>query len=62
MNCRRAMVSLIDKETQYFVAESSKTLNLEDKYVYIARYVVSPNIPPAPSPRIQKMRYGQGYG
>jgi hypothetical protein len=32
MNTRRALVSLIDRDRQYFVAESSKTLNLEDRY------------------------------
>lgn len=31
LNTRRAMISLIDQDTQYFVAESSKTLNLEDR-------------------------------
>lgn len=30
LNAQRAMVSLIDRETQYFVAESTKTLNLGD--------------------------------
>ncbi|KAF2655975.1 hypothetical protein K491DRAFT_406427 [Lophiostoma macrostomum CBS 122681] len=29
-NAQRAMVSLIDQETQYFVAESTKTLHLDD--------------------------------
>jgi hypothetical protein len=29
-NCRRSMVSLLDRDTQYFIAESSKTLSLED--------------------------------
>ncbi|ORY11716.1 hypothetical protein BCR34DRAFT_483734, partial [Clohesyomyces aquaticus] len=29
-NAQRAMVSLIDRETQYFVAESTKTLQLDD--------------------------------
>jgi hypothetical protein len=32
LNVRRAMVSLIDRDTQYFVAESSKTLALDDTY------------------------------
>jgi hypothetical protein len=30
LNAQRAMVSLIDRETQYFVAESTKTLNLDN--------------------------------
>ncbi|KZF23986.1 hypothetical protein L228DRAFT_266356 [Xylona heveae TC161] len=30
LNCQRAMISLIDRETQYFVAESTKTLNFYD--------------------------------
>jgi len=30
LDSRRAMVSLIDRETQYFIAEGTKTLNLED--------------------------------
>ena len=30
LGTQRAMVSLIDRETQYFVAESTKTLNLRD--------------------------------
>jgi hypothetical protein len=29
-NAQRAMVSLIDRETQYFIAESTKTLHLDD--------------------------------
>lgn len=28
LDCQRAMLSLIDKETQYFVAESTKTLDV----------------------------------
>ena len=32
MNTRRAMVSLIDRNTQYFVAEAAKTLSLVDRY------------------------------
>jgi hypothetical protein len=32
LNARRAMVSLIDRDMQYFVAESSKTLALDDTY------------------------------
>jgi hypothetical protein len=31
LNCQRAMVSLIDQDIQYFVAEASKTLHLDDK-------------------------------
>jgi hypothetical protein len=34
MDTRRALVSLIDKDIQYFVAESAKTLNIEDRQVY----------------------------
>ncbi|QDS77761.1 hypothetical protein FKW77_005006 [Venturia effusa] len=34
LNCQRAMVSLIDRETQYFVAESTKTLDLSDASQY----------------------------
>jgi len=30
LNMQRAMVSLIDRDTQYFVAESTKTLHLDD--------------------------------
>lgn len=30
LNVQRALVSLIDRETQYFVAESTKTLDLAD--------------------------------
>lgn len=30
LNVQRAMISLIDRDTQYFVAESTKTLNLAD--------------------------------
>jgi GAF domain-containing protein len=30
LNCRRSMVSLLDRDTQYFIAESSKTLHLDD--------------------------------
>lgn len=29
-NAQRAMISLIDRETQYFIAESTKTLHLDD--------------------------------
>jgi hypothetical protein len=32
LNCQRAMVSLIDRDIQYFVAESTKTLHLDDRY------------------------------
>jgi hypothetical protein len=32
LNCQRAMISLIDQDIQYFVAEASKTLHLDDKY------------------------------
>jgi hypothetical protein len=32
LQCQRAMVSLIDRDTQYFVAESTKTLNITDRY------------------------------
>jgi hypothetical protein len=31
MNTRRALLSLIDRDTQYFVAESTKTVHLEDE-------------------------------
>lgn len=31
---QRAMVSLIDRDMQHFVAESTKTLNLKNKYIY----------------------------
>ncbi|KAF2431009.1 hypothetical protein EJ08DRAFT_568907, partial [Tothia fuscella] len=34
LNCQRAMVSLIDRDTQYFVAESTKTLHLDDASQY----------------------------
>ncbi|TID17716.1 hypothetical protein E2P81_ATG10692 [Venturia nashicola] len=34
LNCQRAMISVIDRETQYFVAESTKTLDLSDASVY----------------------------
>jgi len=34
LNCQRAMVSLIDRDMQYFVAESTKTLYLDDRYVF----------------------------
>ncbi len=30
LNAERAMISLIDEETQYFVAESTKTVHLDD--------------------------------
>jgi len=30
LNMQRSMVSLIDRDTQYFVAESTKTLHLDD--------------------------------
>lgn len=33
-NADRAMVSLIDRETQYFIAESTKTLQLDDPTQY----------------------------
>ena len=36
MNCRRSMVSLIDRETQYFVAEAAKTLSLIDRYATLS--------------------------
>jgi hypothetical protein len=31
LQSQRAMVSLIDRKTQYFVAESTKTLNINDR-------------------------------
>ncbi|OCL12002.1 hypothetical protein AOQ84DRAFT_286070 [Glonium stellatum] len=34
LNVQRALISLIDRETQYFVAESTKTLGLEDDTQY----------------------------
>lgn len=34
LNAERAMVSLIDEETQYFVAESTKTVHLDDAEKY----------------------------
>jgi hypothetical protein len=34
LNAERAMVSYIDNETQYFVAESTKTLHLDDSLSY----------------------------
>lgn len=34
LNAERAMVSLIDEETQYFVAESTKTVHLDDAEQY----------------------------
>lgn len=34
LNAERAMISLIDEETQYFVAESTKTLHLDDAGQY----------------------------
>jgi hypothetical protein len=37
MNTRRSMVSLIDRDTQYFVAEAAKTLNLVDRYQTLDR-------------------------
>ena len=30
LNVQRVMVALVDKRTQFFVAEATKTLNLED--------------------------------
>lgn len=30
LNAERSMISLIDEETQYFVAESTKTVHLDD--------------------------------
>jgi hypothetical protein len=35
LQCQRAMVSLIDRDTQYFVAESTKTLNVADRYDFV---------------------------
>ncbi|KAJ8117060.1 hypothetical protein OPT61_g1647 [Boeremia exigua] len=34
LNAERAMISLIDEETQYFVAESTKTVHLDDSAQY----------------------------
>lgn len=34
LNAERAMISLIDEETQYFVAESTKTVHLDDAEQY----------------------------
>lgn len=34
LGAQRGMVSFLDKEVQYFVAESTKTLNLEDSSQY----------------------------
>ncbi|KAF2630337.1 hypothetical protein BU25DRAFT_362458 [Macroventuria anomochaeta] len=34
LNAERAMISLIDEETQYFVAESTKTVHLDDAAQY----------------------------
>lgn len=34
LNAERAMVSLIDEETQYFIAESTKTIHLDDAEKY----------------------------
>lgn len=34
LGTNRAMVSLIDRETQYFIAESTKTLHLDDTSKY----------------------------
>lgn len=34
LNAERAMISLIDEETQYFVAESTKTVHLNDAAQY----------------------------
>lgn len=34
LHAKRAMVSVIDRETQYFVAESTKTLDLVDNQKY----------------------------
>lgn len=34
LHAERAMVSLIDEETQYFVAESTKTVHLDDAEKY----------------------------
>lgn len=36
LNAQRALVSLIDRETQYFVAESTKTLDLANSEEYEA--------------------------
>jgi hypothetical protein len=38
LNCQRAMVSLIDRDVQYFVAESTKTLHLDDRYAPLTSY------------------------
>ena len=34
LNAERSMISLIDEETQYFVAESTKTVHLDDAERY----------------------------
>jgi hypothetical protein len=34
LNVQRAMITLVDKHTQYFVAEATRTLDLEDDRVF----------------------------